>query len=97
MGSQPWCTKIVSDFDETFSVYRAFNVEHFDKNKFQKSFCYHGDILKIFLWKNAKKWSFLGSLELWFFVVFSTKAESKLEYKTIFGILVRRRTQPHQI
>jgi hypothetical protein len=34
--------------------------------------------------------------ELWFFVVFSTKAESKLEYKTIFGILVRRRIRQHQ-
>jgi hypothetical protein len=30
MGSQPQCTKVISDFDEIFSVCRAFNSTHFD-------------------------------------------------------------------
>jgi hypothetical protein len=33
---------VISDFDEIFSVCRAFNSDHFDKKKFSKSFCFHG-------------------------------------------------------
>jgi len=39
--------EMISDFDEIFSICRAFNSKHFDKKKFSKSFCFDGDILKI--------------------------------------------------
>jgi hypothetical protein len=47
MGSQTQCTKVFSDFEKIFSVYRAFNSKHFDKKKFSESFYFHGDTLKI--------------------------------------------------
>ncbi len=37
MASQPRCTKVVSDFDEIFSVCRAFNSKHFDKKNIFKT------------------------------------------------------------
>jgi hypothetical protein len=35
------------DFDETYSVCRAFNSKQFDKKKFSKSFCFDTDTVKI--------------------------------------------------
>jgi len=35
------------DFDETYSVCRAFNSKPFDKKKFSKSFCFDTDTVKI--------------------------------------------------
>jgi hypothetical protein len=46
-GSQPRRTKVVSDFDKTFRVCRAFSSEYFDKKKFSESFCFDQDKLKI--------------------------------------------------
>jgi hypothetical protein len=54
MRSQPRYIKMFSDFDEIFSVSRAFNSKHFDKKKILKSLCFHKNILKILLAKNIK-------------------------------------------
>ena len=55
MGSQSWCTKVISDRDEIFSVCRAFNSKNFDKKSFSKTCYFHEDILKILLsMKNQK-------------------------------------------
>jgi hypothetical protein len=35
-GSQPCCTEVLTDFDETFGVYRAFISKRFDKKNFFK-------------------------------------------------------------
>ena len=42
-------TKVVSDFDKTFRICRAFSSEYFDKKNFSESFCFDQDKLKI-LW-----------------------------------------------
>jgi hypothetical protein len=54
MGTQPRRTKVISNFDEIFKVYRAFNSKHLDKKKFLKSFCFHKNILKILLGVKCK-------------------------------------------
>ena len=36
--SQPWRTKVISDFDEIFSVGKAFNSKLIDKKIFQKAY-----------------------------------------------------------
>ena len=41
--SQPWCTKVIADFDEIFSVCRAFNPKLIDKKYFSKRLCFDGD------------------------------------------------------
>jgi len=38
--------EIISDFDEIFSVCRAFNSEHFDK-KIAKGFCFDENMIEI--------------------------------------------------
>jgi hypothetical protein len=35
-ASQPHCTKVVSDFEEIFSIGIALNSKHFDKKNFKK-------------------------------------------------------------
>ena len=45
--SQPWCTKVIADFDEIFSVCRAFNPKLIDKKNFSKRLCFDGDKWKI--------------------------------------------------
>ncbi len=51
-------TKVVSDFDETFSVDRALNLKRFGKKMFFKSCCFPENILKILLTEKYKKWHF---------------------------------------
>jgi hypothetical protein len=36
-GSLTHCTKVITDFDEIFSVCKAFNSKHFDKKACQRS------------------------------------------------------------
>ena len=45
--SQPWCTKVIADFDEIFSVCRAFNFKLIDKKIFSKRLCFDRDKWKI--------------------------------------------------
>jgi hypothetical protein len=40
MESQPWCTKVFSDFDAIFSVCRALNSKHFGKKFSLKTFVF---------------------------------------------------------
>jgi hypothetical protein len=46
-GSQPVYTKMITDFDEIFSVYRVFSCKCFDKNIFSDNFYFDGNSLKI--------------------------------------------------
>jgi hypothetical protein len=55
------------NFEETFSVCKAFNSEHFDKKTFLKSAYFDGDRLKI-LW--ILKIQFLKNLKKSAFIVF---------------------------
>jgi hypothetical protein len=80
-GSRPHRTKSFSDFNETFSVDRAFNSKHFDKKKFLKSFCFHREKFKILLGENPKNGLFY-TLERKFLLIFSTKMRSKSELPT---------------
>ena len=58
MEYRPRYTKVVSDFNETFSVDRAMNLKRFGKNIFFKSCCFPENILKILLTEKYKKWHF---------------------------------------
>ncbi len=55
MEYRPRYTKVVSDFDETFSVDRALNLKRFGKKMFFKSCCFAENILKILLTEKYKK------------------------------------------
>ena len=55
MGSQPRLQKLFLDFNETFSVDRAFHPECFDKIMFLKSFCFHRENLKTACFTRLKK------------------------------------------
>ena len=39
--------EIISDFDEIFSICRAFNSKHFDKKEFPKGFCFDENMIEI--------------------------------------------------
>ena len=36
--SQPWCTKVIANFDEIFSIFSAFNPKLIDKKIFQNAY-----------------------------------------------------------
>ncbi len=82
-GISTTLTKSFSDFNETFSVDKAFNSKHFDKKIFLKSFCFHGEKLKMLLGENPKNGLFY-TLEKKFLLIFSAKTRSKLNSKMIF-------------
>jgi hypothetical protein len=82
-GSRPHRTKSISDFNETFSVDRAFNSKHFDKKSFLKRFCFHREKLKLLLGENPKNGLFY-TLEKKFLLIFSAKTKSKFNSKEIF-------------
>ena len=58
MEYRPRYTKVVFDFDETFSVDRALNLKSFGKNIFSKSDFFLENIVKILLTKKYKKLHF---------------------------------------
>ncbi len=60
-------TKIILNFEKTFSVCRAFNSEHFHKKKLLTSAYFNGDKLKI-VW--TLKNQFLKNLKNQSFIVF---------------------------
>jgi len=47
MESQPRRTKMAYNFDEVFSICRAFNSKHFDIKRILKRFYFHEDRFKI--------------------------------------------------
>jgi hypothetical protein len=84
---------VISDFDEIFSVCRAFNSDHFDKKKFSKSFCFHGARPKILLSLKCQKRVFT---EFWPIVFDSFLHQNKDENK-IQGHIRNPREKAHRI
>jgi hypothetical protein len=75
-GNRPHCKKVIFDFNEIYSVCRAFNSKNFDR-KILKNFRFHGVKPKILLPVKCQKRFFLQNFDQWFWIVFSSSKQDQ--------------------